>query len=146
MDRVKDIDRDRVGDRLGERNVNTQRVLEAETEKEASAMLQEYNLGGFDRDDQRSPPKLERVSEYVHPDHSPTLHPSLHPPPLIIDISSVCFRPVPVRAQAEMTSTYGHPRLNWPEMAKVDMYTITQVRTVSSTFQQKFNAIESRKK
>jgi len=32
MDRVEDIDRDRVGDRLSERDVNTQRVSEAETE------------------------------------------------------------------------------------------------------------------
>jgi len=28
---------------------------------------------------------------------------------------------VPALAQAEMTSTYGHPRLNWPEMAKVNI-------------------------
>jgi len=25
-----------------------------------------------------------------------------------------------VMAQAEMTSTYGHPRLNWPEKARVN--------------------------
>jgi len=37
-----------------------------------------------------------------------------------MDIPSVCFQPVPVKAQAEMTSTYGHPRLNWPVMAKVN--------------------------
>jgi len=28
---------------------------------------------------------------------------------------------VPVMAQAEMTFTHGHPRLNWPEMAKVNI-------------------------
>jgi len=38
-----------------------------------------------------------------------------------MDIYSVRFRPVPALAQAEMTSTYGHPRLNWPEMAKVNI-------------------------
>jgi len=28
---------------------------------------------------------------------------------------------VPVKAQAVMTSTYGHPRLNWPATAKVNI-------------------------
>jgi len=37
-----------------------------------------------------------------------------------MDISSVRIGPVPVKAQAVMTSTYGHPRLNWPAMAKVN--------------------------
>jgi len=37
-----------------------------------------------------------------------------------MDISSVRFQPVPEMAQAEMTSTYGHPRLNRPETAKVN--------------------------
>jgi len=120
MDRVEDIDRDRAGDRLGEREVNTQRVSVAETEKEVSAMMQEYDLGLSDRKDERSPPKLELVSEYRHPHHS--LSPQHPPLPLAMDISSVRFRPMPAVAQAEMTSTYGHPRLNWPDMAKVNIY------------------------
>jgi len=37
-----------------------------------------------------------------------------------MDISSVRIRPVPVKAQAVITLTYGHPRLNWPAMAKVN--------------------------
>jgi len=137
MDQVEDIDRDRAGDRLGERDVNSQRVSEAD--EEVSAMLVEYNVGGSDRDDERSPLKLELVYEYRHTHHSPTtsyptsyaaiaptrIHAQPPPPPLphTMDISSVRFQPLPVMAQAEMTSTYGHPRLNWPEMAKVNNYT-----------------------
>jgi len=56
MDRVEDIDRDRAGDRFGERDVNTQRVSEAETKKEVSALMQEYDLGLSDREYERSPP------------------------------------------------------------------------------------------
>jgi len=37
-----------------------------------------------------------------------------------MDISSVRIRPVQVRAQAVMTSTHGHLRLNWPAVAKVN--------------------------
>jgi len=37
-----------------------------------------------------------------------------------MDTSNVHFRPVPVTAQAEMTSTYGHPRLNWPVMGRMN--------------------------
>jgi len=44
MDRVEDIDRDWAGDRLSERNVNTERVSEAETDKEVSALLKGYDL------------------------------------------------------------------------------------------------------
>jgi len=124
MERIEDIDQDRMGDRLGERDLNAQRVseAEAEAEKEVCAMLEGYDLGGCDRDDERSPPKLELVSEYRHPYHSPpTSYPALAPapahvhpphpppppppPPLTMDISSVRFRPVSVMAQAEMTST-----------------------------------------
>jgi len=119
MDRVEDIDRDRAGDRFSERDVNTQRVSEAKTEKEVSALMQEYDLGLSDREYERSPPKLKLASEYRHPRHSPTPHPP-PPLPLAMDISTVRFRPVPVMAQAEMTSTYGHPRLNWPELGKVN--------------------------
>jgi len=122
MDRIEDIDRDQAGDRLGERDVNTQRFSEVDNEIEVSAMLKSYDLGLSDRHDERSPPKLELASEYRHPSHSPPFHnpPPSPRPPLVMDISSVRFRPVPVVAQAEMTSTYGHPRLNWPEMAKVN--------------------------
>jgi len=111
--------------------VNTQRVSEAE--EEVSAMLVGYDLGGSDRYEERSPPKLELVSEYRHPHHSPpTSYPThapavthahhLHPPPLTLDISSDRFQPVSVMAQAARTSTYRHPRLNWPETAKVNIY------------------------
>jgi len=133
MDQVEDIDRDQKGDRLCEKDVNTQRVLEADV----SAMLVGYNVGGSDRDDERSPPRLELISEYRQSHHSPTtsypttyaapapthvrVHPHPPPPPpphTIMDISSVLFQPLPVMAQAEMTSTCGHLWLNWPEMAK----------------------------
>jgi len=108
-----------------------------------SAMLVGYDLGGSDRDEERSPPKLELVSEYRHPHHSPPVSHLAHapapahayphpPPPLTMDFSSVRFQSVSVMAQAEMTSTYGHPRLNWPEMAKVNsllagQYTIVYI-------------------
>jgi len=113
MDRIEDIYQDRAKDRLSERDVNTQRVSEAGTKKEVSTMLQGYDLEISEGEDERSPPKLELVSEYRQPHHSP-------PPPLAMDIASGRFRPVPVVAQAGMTSTYGHPRLNWPDMAKVN--------------------------
>jgi len=58
MDRVEDSDRDRVGDRLSERQVNTERVSEVETDKEVSAMMKEYDLIHSEEDDERSPPKL----------------------------------------------------------------------------------------
>jgi len=134
MDRVEDIHRDREGDRLGERDVNTQRVSEAV--EEVSAMLVGYDVFGSDRDEERSPPKLELVSEYRHPHHSPPASYPIHaptpayvhhvhphhppPPPHTMDISSVRFQPVSVMTQAEMRSTHGHPRLNWPEKAKVN--------------------------
>jgi len=72
-----------------------------------------------DRDEERSPPQLEIASGYRPTILSPTLfHPTFFPHAM--DISSVRFRPVPVMAQAEMTSTYGHPWLNLPEMGKVN--------------------------
>jgi len=121
-------ERDRLDERLSVRDVNTQRVSEAETEKEVSAMLQGYDLGLSDRDDERSPAKLELVSEFRHTHrsppahHSPPHHPHPHPPPppLAMDISSVRFRPVPVMAQAVMTSIHGHPKPNLPEMGKIN--------------------------
>jgi len=39
MDREGDIDRNRVGDRLSERNVTQERVSAVETNREMSAML-----------------------------------------------------------------------------------------------------------
>jgi len=106
-------------DRLGERDGKTERISDGETEKEVSTMLKGYDVGLSDREDERSPPRLEIASEFRHTLLSPTFHPL---PPHAMDISSVRFRPVPVMAQAEMTSTYGHPRLNLPEMAKVNIY------------------------
>jgi len=130
MYRVEDIDRNRTGDRLGERDIRTQRVseigTEVEIEKEVSAMLKDYDVCGSDQEDERSPPKLELVSGYRQPHHSPPSisnpqpTPSSSHPPIAIDTSNVRFRPVSLMAQAEMTSTYGHPRLNWPEKARVN--------------------------
>jgi len=64
MDRVKDIERDRVGDRLGDRNVNAQRVSEVETETEMSAMMKGYDVVNSEGDDERSPPRLELAEQY----------------------------------------------------------------------------------
>jgi len=121
MDQVEDIERDGLGDRFGERDGKTQRVSDGETEKEVSAMLEGYDMGLSDRNDERSPPKLEIASGY----RSTILFPTLFQPPFLphaMDISSVSFRPVAVTAQAEMTSTHGHPRLNLPELDKVNIY------------------------
>jgi len=83
-------------------------------------------------DDERSPPRLELAEQYRNYIHnrstqSPTIRrtipspPSTSSPPFsTMDISSVRIRPVPVRAQAVMTLTYGHPRLTWPVAAKVN--------------------------
>jgi len=119
---------DRAGDRLGERDVSTQRVSEVETDKEMSAMMRDYDVVHSEGEDERSPPKLELAHEYREyvnkTTHSPILRhtlpspPTTSPPHHTMDISSVRFQPVPVKAQVEMTSTYGHPRLNWPEKAK----------------------------
>jgi len=99
-------------DRLGERDGKTQRVLDGETEKEGSAMLEGYDMGLSDREYERSRPKLEIASGYRSNLFSPTFHVPLPPPAM--DISSVRFRPVPMMAQAEMTSTHGRPWLNLP--------------------------------
>jgi len=131
MDRLEDIERDRAGNRLGERNVSTQRVSEAETDKEMSAIMQDYDVVHSEGEDERSPPKLKLAHEYREHNsktiHSPTLRrqlPLLQPPLFFIihvmDIPTVRFQPVPLKAQAEMTSTYGHPRLHWPAMVKVN--------------------------
>jgi len=103
MDRVEESERERSDDRLGERDQlddrlgdrdgKTQRVSDGETEKEVSAMPKEYDMGLSDRDDERSPSKLEIASGYRPTLVSPTLQ-SLHPlSPYAMDISSVCFRP-----------------------------------------------------
>jgi len=120
MDQIEGIDKDRAGDRFGERDGETRRVSDGETDKEVSAMLQGYDLGLSDRDDERSPPKLELISEYKTPYHPPPSH--NHPLSLAhtMDISIVRFQPVPLMTQAEMTSTYGHPRRNLPELGKVN--------------------------
>jgi len=132
MDRVEDIERDRAGDRLGERNVSTERVSEAETDNEMSAMMQDYDVVHSEGEDERSPPKLELAHEYrdyvnSKNAHSHTIRRTLPSPPTTFPpfhhtmyISSVRIRPTPVKAQAVMTSTHGHPRLNWPAMDKVN--------------------------
>jgi len=134
MDRVEDIERDRARDRLSERDVNTQRVglSELEIDKGMSAIMKDYDVV-HSEEDERSPPKLElahQYREYVDSKstQSPTIRrtlpsPPSSSPPLLhtMDISSVRIRPVPVRAQAVMTSTHGHPRLNWPAVAKVNI-------------------------
>jgi len=107
MDRVEGIERDRTGDRLSERFDVTERVSEVDT----------------DRGNDRSPPILEIEPLYKNLLHSPVVsrthsphqpyHISSSTPPLphTMDTSNVRFRPGPVTAQAEMTSTYGgHPR------------------------------------
>jgi len=120
MDREKENKRDRLDVRLGDRKGRTQRVSDGETEKEVSAMLEGYDFGVSDRDEERSPPKLEIASGYKRslPSPQPLSHLTL--PPHAMDISSVRFRPVPVMAQAEMTSTHGHPRPNLPDWGKVN--------------------------
>jgi len=65
-----------------------------------------------------SPPTLESA-----PTFRPRLSPTLH----AMDISSVRYRPAPVMTQAELTSTYGHPRLELPEMGKVNKTTVQRV-------------------
>jgi len=97
-----------------------------------SAMMRDYDVIHSKGENERSLPKLELAHEYREYNskvtHSPTTRrllpslPSSSPsPPLTMDIASVRIRPVPVKAQAVMTSTYGHPRLNWPATAKVNI-------------------------
>jgi len=106
-----------MGDRLSERDIRTQRVSETETEleteKEVSAMLKYYDVCGSERDDERSPPKLELISVYIQPHHIPpsisqpqptltSFSTSSSHPPIAMDTSNVRFRPVSVMAQAEI--------------------------------------------
>jgi len=64
MDRVEDIERDWAGDRLSDRDVNTQRVSEVETDKEMRAMMKGYDVVNSEGDDERSPPKLKLAEQY----------------------------------------------------------------------------------
>jgi len=41
-----------------------------------------------------------------------------------MNIPSVRYRPAPVLTQAELTYTYGHPRLELPEKGKVNIVTV----------------------
>jgi len=101
---------------------NAQRVSEVETEILMSAMLQDYDVVPSEQEYERSPPILELAEHYREyilnrSTQSPPTRRTLptppvnSPPPLrsAMDIPSVCFRPVPVMAQAVMTSTQGHP-------------------------------------
>jgi len=132
MDRVEDIERDRVGDRLSDSDMNAQRVSEVETEKGMSVMMKGYELVNSEGDDERLPPRLELAEQYRQyinskTTQSPTIRRSLPSPPSsspprlsTMDISSFRFRPVPATAQAVMTSTHGHPRLICPIAAKIN--------------------------
>jgi len=117
MGRLEEDERDRLDDRFGDKDGRAQRVSDGETEKK---VLKSYDVGLSERKDERSSPKLKLVSEFRCTHHSPPLS-----PPLLhtMDISSVRVRPVPVMAQAVMTSTHGHPRPNLPEMGKVNIGT-----------------------
>jgi len=97
-----------------------------------SVMMKDYDVVNSEGDDERSPPKLELAEQYREyilnkSNQSPTIRRTLPSPPSTsppshstMVISSVRFRPVPVSAQAGMTSTHGHPRLIWPLAAKVN--------------------------
>jgi len=105
---------ERFGDKDGRNNSDD------ETEREVRTMSEGYDMGLNERDDDISPPKLEFASQF-----RPRLSP-LH----TIDIStfsSVRYRPVPVMAQAELTSTDSHPRLKLPETGKVNNLIITSL-------------------
>jgi len=134
MDQVEGMERDREGNRLSGRDVNEERV--SETEMEMSAMIKGYDAVNSGEDDERSPPRLELVDHYRSYIHSkatqsPTIRrtlpspPSISPPPLsnlpTMDFSSVRIRPVQAMAQAVMASTHGHPRPNWPTVAKFNI-------------------------
>jgi len=107
MDRVEDIERDRMGDRLGARDENTQRVSGVDDDKEMSAMLKDYDVIHSEHEYERSPPRLELAEEYREyilnkSTQSPPIHRTLPSPPSsppqprsTMDISSVRFRPVP---------------------------------------------------
>jgi len=135
MDLVEGMERDREGSRLSGREVQGDRVSEVETETEMSAMMKGYDVIHSGEEDERSPPRLELVDQYRsyvqnRTTQSPPIRrtlpspPSISPTPLsnlpAMDISSVRIRPVQAMAQAVMTSTHGHPRPNWPTVAKLN--------------------------
>jgi len=98
-----------MAERLGEKD--ERKNFDDETEREVRTMLEGFDIGLDNREDSISPPTLEIV---------PTLRPRPSPPLHTMDISSVRYRPAPCLTQAELTSTYGHPRLELPEMGKVN--------------------------
>jgi len=112
MDESEETLDDRLDDRFGDRDGKARRDLDEETEKEVSAMLEDYNMGLTDKKDELSPPKLELASQF-RPRHSPPLSHTM-------DIPSVRYRPVPVMAQTVLTSTYSHPRQELKEVGKVN--------------------------
>jgi len=104
------------GDRLGDRDLHAQRVSEAINEREMSVLVREYDMGEFEEEVERSPPKLELIAqhyrEYIkQASLSPPVRRTLPTPPLALtpplpisamDISSVRFQPVAVQAQVDM--------------------------------------------
>jgi len=71
MDRDEESCRDREddrlgeeGDRLGERERQVQRGSEAETEREMSALVRGYDMGEFEEEVERSPPKFELIAQH----------------------------------------------------------------------------------
>jgi len=58
MDESEENLDDRLDDRLGDRDGKARRDSDGETEKEVSAMLESYNVGLTDREDDISQPKL----------------------------------------------------------------------------------------
>jgi len=97
-----------------------------------SALAREYDIINSDGESERSPPKLELIAqhyrEYIkQASLSPPIRRTLPTPPLTpplpisaMDISSDRFQPVPVKAQAVITSTHDHPRPIWPVAPKVN--------------------------
>jgi len=86
MDWVENIEQDRAGDRLSDRNVNAQRVSEVETEDPMSAMLQDYDVVPSEQGYERSPLILklaEHYREYIFNKSTqfPTIRRTLPTPP-----------------------------------------------------------------
>jgi len=81
-----------------------------ETEREVCEMLKGYDLGVAERENSLSPPRLELITHTC----------AHHSPPPAMDISSVLYRPGSVLTQADLTSTHGYPRLELPEMGRMN--------------------------
>jgi len=105
---VKNVDK-----HLGEKD--RKKDSDDDTERGVRTMLKEYDLGAEEREGSISPPELELIS-HIRPSLSPLR---------TMDISSVRYRPAPVLTQAELTSTYGHPRLELPREGKVNISVCT---------------------